>query len=564
MNQLYKRSAVSDYFSVTVTYVSVWNRVCTCPAALYEQQAHAVVGMLRRVVSLVARARVPASNGRSRYCLQPRAVPLLVAHSRSCSSSSARPSLTPSQRAALEEQVIATLRTVEEIDPAIATVSEVIVQPLGRVSVAIDFSTAACPHRHAIEQATREAVLRAEWATDCAVEVRVRRPRSFMGTKAPPALQAVGSLIGISSCKGGVGKSTVAANLAFALAELGGRVGLLDADVHGPSLPSLVRLPAEALPVTQRAKDKLLAPPLVGGVRLMSYGFIAKGASTGRVPAAVMRGPMVGKVVQQMLSGTAWGELDYLLVDLPPGTGDVHLTLCQTYGLTAALVVTTPQKLARVDVEKGIDMFRELGVPIAALVENMAYFTDPRGEVHHPFGRTQLEAVREYARVGSMDALRLPIEPEVSEACDEGLPVVLSRPQSETAKAVREAAARLTLTLARLQQPAAHSHTTQPPSLRFDPRRGLIVRMLHGADEGREFVMPRDALAALPGAPPVAVGHNAARTLPAGLSMGAAPDGEPSVIVRWEGGGESVLPLAELKARSSSLGAEDAEWYEEQ
>ena len=500
-------------------------------------------------MSLAARARVPASNGRSRHCLQPCAVPLLVAHSRHCSSSS-RPSLTPSQRAAFEEQLIATLRTVEEIDPAMATVSEVIVQPSGRVSVAIDFSTAACPQRDAIEQATREAVLRAEWATDCAVEVRIRRPRSFMGTKAPLGLQGVGALIGISSCKGGVGKSTVAANLAFALAELGGRVGLLDADVHGPSLPSLIRLPEDTLPVTQRAQDKLLSPPLVGGVRLMSYGFIAKGASTGRVPAAVMRGPMVGKVVQQMLSGTAWGELDYLLVDLPPGTGDVQLTLCQTYGLTAALVVTTPQKLARVDVEKGIDMFRELGVPIAALVENMAYFTDPRGDVHHPFGRTQLDAVREYARVGSMDALRLPIEPEVNEACDEGLPVVLSRPQSETAKAVREAAARLTLKLAQLQQPA--------PLLRYDPRRGLIVRMLHGADEGREFVMPRDALVELPGAPPVKAGHNKARTLPDKLSMGASPNGEPTVIVRWEGGGESVLPLEELKTRSRALGADDA------
>ena len=154
----------------------------------------------------------------------------------------------------------------------------------------------------------------------------------------------------------------------------------------------------------QRADTKLLKAPLIGGVKMMSYGFIAKGASTGRVPAAVMRGPMVGKVVGQMLSGTDWGDLDYLVVDLPPGTGDVQLTLCQTFGLSAALVVTTPQKLARVDVEKGIDMFRELNVPLIGLIENMAFFTDPAGGTHYPFGHTQLDGVREYARVAATDA----------------------------------------------------------------------------------------------------------------------------------------------------------------
>ena len=462
--------------------------------------------------------------------------------------SSTASELAPSKRAALEEELFSTLRSAPALDPALVSVSDVAVKPSGRVSVQLELFSAACPQREAMEAAAKDLILAADWATDCAVGTRVRRPRSFMGSKSPASLQSVGALVGISSCKGGVGKSTVATNLAFALAGLGGRVGLIDADVHGPSLPSLVQLPDGALPLTQRAETKLLRPALVGGVKLMSYGFIAKGASSGRVPAAVMRGPMVGKVVTQMLSGTEWGELDYLLVDLPPGTGDVQLTLCQTYGLTAALVITTPQKLARVDVEKGIDMFKELNVPICGLIENMAYFKDPRdGMEHHPFGTTQLDSVREYANVEADDARRLPIEAAVSEACDEGSPVVIARPESETAKSIRDAAERIILSIARLQRPSGASAASVAPHLRFDPRRGLVMRVLHGADEGKEFVLSRQALALLPGAP---AGANPKVLQPAGLAVGVAADGAPAVLVRWEDGGESSLPVEEVKRRS--------------
>ena len=320
--------------------------------------------------------------------------------------------LSPRVRAQREEQALAALHATPGLDPALATVAGVVVNPTGDVACQLEFFSAACPQRSAIEEAARSAIMECGWATDCSVSAHVRQPTSFLGAKSPASLQHVGALLGVSSCKGGVGKSTIAANVAFALAELGARVGLLDADVHGPSLPSLVALPDDTLPLLQRADNRLLRPPLVHGVKLMSYGFIAKGASTGRVPAAVMRGPMVGKVVGQMLSGTEWGELDYLLVDLPPGTGDVQLTLCQSFGLTAALVITTPQKLARVDVEKGVDMFRELGVPIVSLVENMAYFK-VRG------GRGPMEPDREGRdRWGPTGGVRWnPIRPRAP-ACD--------------------------------------------------------------------------------------------------------------------------------------------------
>ena len=485
---------------------------------------------------------------------------------------------SPSARAALESQLLSKL--AEVLDPSLVSVSGLVVRPSGHVACTLDFYSGATPDRAALEAAAA-AALRAAVPADVAAEEdgvivasRVSRPRSFMGAKAPPSLQHVGALVGISSCKGGVGKSTVAANLAVALAEMGGRVGLLDADVHGPSLPSLVALPEGSLPLLQKAETRLLQPAQIGGVRLMSYGFIAKGASSGKVAAAVMRGPMVGKVVQQMLSGTEWGELDYLLVDLPPGTGDVQLTLCQTYGLTAAVVVTTPQRLARVDVEKGIDMFRELNVPICGVVENMAYFTDPSGQTHHPFGRTQLDQVREYAGVAAERATRLPIEEAVSDACDEGVPLVLARPQSEAAQQLRAAATNLVIAIAELQRPAggrgvgaaAAAGAGGGASLLFDPKRGIVMRMLAGDDEGREFVLGAEAIKQLPGAPsltseppssPAAAAAAAQRVPVVGLAMGVeeeeggAPEegAPPAVVVKWQGGGETRVPLEEFKRR---------------
>ena len=188
---------------------------------------------------------------------------------------------SPRFRAQCETDALEQLGRV--LDASLVDVQQLSMSAGGEVSFNLEFLSGACPQRDELRALAAETVSSRPWAAGPPViRTSLRRPRSFMGHKAPESLRHVGALIGVSSCKGGVGKSTIATNLAFSLAALGGRVGLIDADVHGPSLPSLVSLEEDTLPLTQRGDNKLLVPPVVGGVRLMSYGFIAKGASQGK------------------------------------------------------------------------------------------------------------------------------------------------------------------------------------------------------------------------------------------------------------------------------------------
>jgi Mrp family chromosome partitioning ATPase/DUF971 family protein len=221
---------------------------------------------------------------------------------------------------------------------------------------------------------------------DVAVCVRMvsgRHERKVMAD-AGPGLAHVGSVVAVSSGKGGVGKSTVAVNLAYALAARGARVGILDADVHGPSLPTMVQ-PADT--AVRKQADGCINALVLGGVRLMSYGWVAPRNARGERTGGAMRGPLTSSVVQQLLKFTAWGELDHLVIDMPPGTGDVHVTLGQSAPIATAVIVTTPQKLALADVSKGLDLFHTLKVPSAAVVLNMAHYVAPdTGRRYHPFG----------------------------------------------------------------------------------------------------------------------------------------------------------------------------------
>jgi ATP-binding protein involved in chromosome partitioning len=213
------------------------------------------------------------------------------------------------------------------------------------------------------------------------------------------ALQHVRFIIAVSSCKGGVGKSTLAAHLAQELARRGLSVGLVDTDIHGPSIPTLFNLQNAQIHVNA---EKQLIPVEKNGLKIMSFGFLL-----GDAPA-VLRGPIVSRYVQQVLQNTAWGELDYLFVDMPPGTGDVQLTITQHVRLSGAVIVTTPQTLSLLDVSRGILMFEKVNVPILGVIENMSYFVcDQCNKKHYIFGIDSAKTLKE--RFGVKTLAEIPI-----------------------------------------------------------------------------------------------------------------------------------------------------------
>jgi ATP-binding protein involved in chromosome partitioning len=268
------------------------------------------------------------------------------------------------------------------------------------------------------------------------MRVEVRLPS---GPAAPPRAgnpmspqtkpQGLGRVIAIASGKGGVGKSTVSVNVACALRHLGASVGLLDCDIHGPSIPLMMGMRDK--PTVSEAEK--LEPPSSHGVKLMSMGLLIEGDSP-----VIWRGPMIMKTIQQFISDVEWGKLDFLIVDLPPGTGDAQLSLCQTVPLDGGVIVTTPQEASLGVVRKGIVMFEKVNVPILGIVENMSYFIAPSGErieiFGHGGGRKEAER-RQLPFLGE-----IPIFLEIRRGGDNGVPVVVSNPQDPPAQAFMEMA----------------------------------------------------------------------------------------------------------------------------
>jgi ATP-binding protein involved in chromosome partitioning len=278
-------------------------------------------------------------------------------------------------------------------------------------------------------QSESERVLRAQpGVTAVHVEIQQQAGAAPAGAQNPWAQQnklpGIRRVVAVASGKGGVGKSTVSVNLACGLQQLGARVGLLDCDIYGPSIPLMMG--ARGRP-TISPEEKLL-PPLSHGVKLMSMGFLLEDDQP-----VIWRGPMIVKTIQQFLTATDWGELDFLLVDLPPGTGDAQLSLCQAVPLDGGVIVTTPQEASLGVVRKGIAMFHKLNVPLLGLVENMSYFTASSGERVPIFGHGGGQA--EAARQGIPFLGEIPIYTEIREGGDAGLPVVVSAPNKPPGKA---------------------------------------------------------------------------------------------------------------------------------
>jgi len=296
----------------------------------------------------------------------------------------------------------------------------------GAVSVALQLTS---PNPDAARQIKAEAeqVLKTLPGVSRVV-VEVRQPAA--GQAAAGALGSqnkipgVQRIIAVASGKGGVGKSTCSANLACALRQLGASVGLLDCDIYGPSIPLMMG-------VYERptvSADERLVPPVAHGVKVMSIGLLL----TDDQPV-IWRGPMITKTIHQFLLAVAWGNLDFLLVDLPPGTGDAQLSLCQTVPLDGGVIVTTPQEASLGVVRKGIAMFRKVNVPILGLVENMSYFTTPTGQRVEIFGHGG--GREEAARQNAPFLGEVPIFTEIREAGDRGVPVVVSAPNHPAGRA---------------------------------------------------------------------------------------------------------------------------------
>lgn len=290
------------------------------------------------------------------------------------------------------------------------------------IRLVVQVSNPAMHSRKRMEEACEFAIHRVlgnEWTVETDVKAMDKEGNSADTRKVLPGVK---NIIAVASGKGGVGKSTVAANLAAGLAKRGHSVGLIDADIYGPSMPMMFDLVYEK-PKTVEEKGKQYIQPLENyGVKMLSIGFFADPTE-----AIVWRGPMASKALNQMFTDALWGPLDYMIVDLPPGTGDIHLSLVQVVPLTAAVIVSTPQEVALSDAKKGVNMFRldSINVPVVGMVENMAFFMNPdgSGEKHYLFGR---EGVRNLAEDMNVPFLgELPIIQSIREAGDVGRPAVL-------------------------------------------------------------------------------------------------------------------------------------------
>ena len=248
-------------------------------------------------------------------------------------------------------------------------------------------------------------------------------PPSTASTAEVPLFTPARQVIAVASGKGGVGKSTTAINLALALQKQNFKVGLLDADIYGPSLPRLIGNTQKP-----QMKDKKLIPIIVEGLQTMSIGFLVEEDTP-----TIWRGPMVMGMLQQMLRDVLWHELDILVVDMPPGTGDTHLSLCQRAAMAGAVIVSTPQDLALIDARKGMNMFRRMNVPVLGLIENMSYFLCPScGARADIFATGGAEA--EAARANIPFLGQIPLDMEIRETSDAGRPIVASNPDSPLAK----------------------------------------------------------------------------------------------------------------------------------
>jgi Mrp family chromosome partitioning ATPase/DUF971 family protein len=398
------------------------------------------------------------------------------------------------------------------------------------LSFDIELTTPACPIKDTFQSQALDLVTSLPFVSNATITM-TSRPQSQnnqqQGGLGGGGLSNVRNIIAISSCKGGVGKSTVAVNLAYTLKNLGARVGIFDADVYGPSLPTMVIPNDDAV----RFVGRQISPLTYEGVKLMSFGYVNDGA-------AIMRGPMVDQLLNQLLTVVHWGELDYLILDMPPGTGDIQLTLSQRMNITAAVIVTTPQELSYVDVARGIDMFGTVEVPCVAVVENMAYYVPDKTnqEVqrssnnikverlktiisdrlskqgienkdlvadivqlvakemeYHNKDNNQDQEVRIFGpghlsrlsnQFGIEHTFAIPLMTDIATSGDAGIPFVLRKPNSVQSGIFKDLASSVVREIAKLQY---NQNSSSSIKLEFEVEEHLLKVYPSSSSEGKEF-----------------------------------------------------------------------------
>ncbi len=328
-----------------------------------------------------------------------------------------------------KERILESMRTVKDPDLQRDIVSLGMVKEVGihdgKVSISVELTTPACPLKEQIKQDVQRAVAALEGVKEVSVQMtaNVRRSPTLLPQSNPTGIKNV---IAVASGKGGVGKSTVCVNLAVALAQTGAKVGVMDGDIYGPNVPLMLGIPTDRKP--EVTEDEKIVPIEAQGLKVISMGLLVAPESP-----MIWRGPMLHSAVTQFLQKVEWGELDYLLVDLPPGTGDVQLSLIQTVSLAGAVVVTTPQEVALMDVRKAIAMFQKTNVPILGVVENMSSFACPHCGKETPI--FSHGGGRESAEKWGVPFLgEIPIDPRIREGGDTGRPLVTAYPDSSAAK----------------------------------------------------------------------------------------------------------------------------------
>jgi len=336
-----------------------------------------------------------------------------------------------------QDQVLKALSQIQDPDlhrdiVSLGMIKDLSIGADGVVDFTFELTTPACPVRDQFQTLAQQYAGALPGVTDVRVKMTSNVRPAFLQRDNSNVLPGVKQIIAVASGKGGVGKSTVATNLAAALAESGARVGLLDADIYGPSIPTMLGTHQPPL-----VKNERLIPLEAHGMKLMSIGLLA-----GADKAMVWRGPLVGKAVQQFLTDVEWGELDYLLIDLPPGTGDASLTVAQQVSLSGVVIVATPQDVALDIAVKALQMFRTVNVTPLGLVENMSYYIcENCGHEAHIFSHGSGEKTAQKLGVPFLGAV--PLEEGIREDADLGAPVVVTRPNSAGAKAFREIASKV-------------------------------------------------------------------------------------------------------------------------